>query len=157
MLFLLIMETPLTTNPRLDYFRAQIGNPAGYSPSPFGRWLGGVLQTVESGRIVLAYTVREDMTNPVGTLHGGVASGIMDDVAGMLVYTLGAENAYTSVNLTVDFLHSARINDVLTATAEVIRAGKNIVHVDVRIRADDGKIIAKCATNLIQTSFKLPF
>ena len=148
------METP---NPRLDFFRSQIGNKAGYSPSTFGRWLDGILRAIEPGRLVVEYTVREDMTNPVKTLHGGAASAIMDDMAGMLVYSLGGENAYTSVNLAVDFLHSARIGDVLTATAEVIRAGKNIVHVEVRIRAADGKIVAKCATNLIQTSVKLMF
>lgn len=151
------METPHSTNPRLDYFRAQIGNTTGYSPSPFGRWLKGTLRAIEPGRLVVDYIVREDMTNPVNTLHGGVASAIMDDMAGMLVYSLGAENAHTSVNLAVDFLHSARVDDVLTATAEVIRAGRNIVHVDVRIRATDGKLIAKCATNLIQTSLKLAF
>ncbi len=151
------METPQNSNRRLALFRAQLDKPAGYSPSPFGHWLGGILRAIEPGRLVVEYVVREDMTNPVKTLHGGAASAIMDDMAGMLVYSLGGENAYTSVNLTVDFLHSARIGDVLTATAEVIRAGKNIVHVDVRIRAADGKIIAKCATNLIQTSVKLPF
>ena len=151
------METPQVPNPRIDLFRAQIGKSAGYSPSAFGRWLNGTLQAIESGRLIVEYTVREDMTNPVGTLHGGVASAIMDDMAGMLVYSLGAENAFTSVNLVVDFLHSARIGDVLTATAEVIRAGRNIVHVEVRIRATDGKIVAKCTTNLIQTSVKLPF
>lgn len=151
------MKTPPSTNARRDLFRAQIGNPAGYSPSAFGRWLNGTLRAIESDQLTVEYVVREDMTNPIGTLHGGVASAIMDDMAGMLVYALGEENAFTSVNLVVDFLHSARIGAVLTATAEVIRKGKNIVHVEVRIRAADGKIIAKCTTNLIQTSVKLPF
>lgn len=151
------METPHKSNRRQELFRAQLGNSAGYSPSAFGRWLNGILRAIEPQRLVVEYTVREDMTNPVGTLHGGVASAIMDDMAGMLVYALGAENAHTSVNLAVDFLHSARVGDVLTATAEVIRVGRNIAHVEVRIRAVDGKIIAKCATNLIQTSVKLPF
>lgn len=151
------MENDSLRNSRLDFFRSQIGAIAGYSPSAFARWLNGTLRTVDPGRLVVEYVVREDMTNPVGTLHGGVASAIMDDMAGMLVFSLGRENAYTSVNLAVDFLHSARVGDLLTVTAELIRAGKNIVHAEVRIRAADGKIIAKCATNLIQTSVKLPF
>ena len=151
------METPPETNARRDLFRAQIGNPAGYSPSAFGRWLDGTLRAIEPNQLTVEYVVREDMTNPVGTLHGGVASAIMDDMAGMLVYSLGYPNAHTSVNLAVDFLHNARVGDVLTATAEVIRAGKNIVHAEVRIRAADGRIVAKCATNLIQTSVRLPF
>ena len=49
------------------------------------------------------------------------------------------------------------LGDLVTATAEVIRAGKNIIHCEGRIVAANGKIIAKCATNLIQTSVKLAF
>lgn len=145
------------TNLRIDFFRSQIDADMSQSISPFGRWLNGTLRVVDVGRMVADFEVREDMTNPAGVLHGGAASAILDELIGAMVFALGREYAYTSVNLTVDFLHSARIHTVLTATAEVIRAGKNIVHCEGRILAPDGKLIAKCATNLIQTSVKLPF
>ena len=145
-----------STNLRLEFFRSQIGRSTSGSIGPFGRWLNGTLRVADYGRIVVDYLVRDDMTNPAGVLHGGAAAGILDDVAGAAVFTLGRENAYTSVNLTVDFLHAARLGEVITATADVVRAGKNIVHCEARILAGDGKIIAKCATNLIQTSVKLP-
>ena len=144
------------TNPRLDFFRSQVGNDMSGSISPFGRWLKGTIRAAEYGRLVVDYTIREELTNPAGVLHGGVAAGILDDLIGATVFTLGREYAYTSVNLTIDFLHAARLGDVVTATAEIIRAGKNIVHGEGRIVSADGKIIAKCATNLIQTSVKLP-
>ncbi len=144
-----------SSNPRLDFFRSQIGQSMSTSISPFGRWLNGTLRAAEAGRLVADFTIREEMTNPAGVLHGGVASGILDELIGAMVFALGREYAYTSVNLTVDFLHAARLGDTVIATAEVVRAGKNIIHCEGRIVAYDGKIIAKCATNLIQTSFKL--
>lgn len=150
------MESEIS-NPRLDFFRSLIGQSTSNSPSPFGRWLHGTLQLAEPNRMVATYTVREEMTNPTGVLHGGAAASIMDDLVGMMVYALGREYAYTSVNLNVDFLNAARLDDEITATAEVVRAGKNIIHCEARITAADGKIIAKSATNLLQTSFKLPF
>ncbi len=125
------------------------------SISPVGRWLNGTLRAVEHGKLVVDYTVRTDMTNPAGVLHGGAAAAILDDLVGAMVFALGREYAYTSVNLNVDFLHAARLGDVVTVTAEVIRAGRNIIHCEGRIVATDGKIIAKCATNLIQTSIKI--
>lgn len=148
------MDNP--TNPRLDFFRSMIGHDMSSSISPFGRWLNGTIRAAEAGRLVADYTIRDEMTNPAGVLHGGAASGILDDLIGAMVFTLGREYAYTSVNLNVDFLHATRLGEVVTATAEVVRAGKNIIHCVGTITAADGKIIAKCATNLIQTSVKLP-
>lgn len=144
------------SNPRLDFLHSQIGCSMSNSPSPFGRWLNGTLREVAYGRLVADFEIRSEMTNPAKVLHGGAASAILDDLVGVMVYALGREYAYTSVNLTVDFLHAARLGEVVTATAEVVRAGKNIVHCEGRIVATDGKIVAKCATNLIQTSVKLP-
>ncbi|WP_461093420.1 PaaI family thioesterase [Spirosoma gilvum] len=145
------------SNPRLDFLRAQIGQPMVHSPSPFGRWLNGIIREVDYGRMVADFEIRENMTNPAKVLHGGAASAILDDLVGVMVYALGRDHAYTSVNLTVDFLHAAKLGDVVTGTVEVIRAGKNIIHCEGRIVATDGKIIAKCSTNLIQTSVKLTF
>ncbi|GAB3495919.1 hypothetical protein GCM10027341_13940 [Spirosoma knui] len=155
MLFLPSMNN--ASNPRLEFFQSLVGQDMSTSISPFGRWLNGTLRAVEVGRLVADYTIREDMTNPAGVLHGGAAAGILDDLIGAMVFTLGRENAFTSVNIAVDFLHAARIGEVVTATAEVVRAGKNIIHCEGRIVAADGKLIAKCATNLVQTSVKLPF
>ena len=142
-------------NHRLEFFRARIGQDMSESISPFGRWLNGTIRDVDYGRLVADFTIREDMTNPAGVLHGGAGAAILDDLIGAMVYSLGREYAYTSVNLTIDFLHAARLGERVTATAEVIREGKNIIHCEGRIVASTGKIIAKCATNLIQTSVKL--
>ena len=144
-----------TPNPRLDFFKSQINQDMSASISPVGRWLNGTIRAAELGRLVAEFVVRDELTNPAGVLHGGAASAMLDDLIGAMVFTLGREYAFTSVNLNVDFLNAARLGDTVTATAEVVRAGKNIIHCEGRIVAVDGKIIAKCATNLIQTSVRL--
>ena len=156
-LILFLPDMDNLINPRLDFFRSQIGRDMRDSISPFGRWLNGTIRVADYGRMVAEYMIRKEMTNPASVLHGGAASAILDDLVGATVFALGREYAYTSINLTVDFLHAARLGEIVTATAEVIRAGKNIVHCEGRIVATDGKIVAKCATNLIQTSLKLTF
>lgn len=134
-----------------------IGRDMSGSISPLGRWLNVTLHEVEEGRLVAGLVVREDLTNPAGLLHGGAACALLDDLIGAMVFTLNRENLYVSVNMNVDFLHAARLGDTVTITAEAIRAGRNIVHCEGRIVASDGKIIAKCSTNLVQTNTKLPF
>jgi acyl-coenzyme A thioesterase 13 len=144
-----------TSNPRLDFFKSQIDLDMSSSISPLGRWLNGTVREAEYGRLVAEYVIRDELVNPVGVLHGGIASAILDDLVGSVVFALGREYGFTSVNLNVDFLNAARLGDTVTATAEVVRAGKNIIHCEGRIVAADGKIIAKCATNLVQTSVRI--
>ncbi len=150
------MHDTAQTNLRLESFRTQIGIEPSTSISPLGRWLNGILRAVDYGHISMEFTVREDMTNPMGVLHGGSAAAIMDEVVGTMVFALGREYGYTSVNLNCDFLNAARLGVVLTANAKVIRAGRNIVHCECELVTDEGKIIAKCTSNLIQTSVRLP-
>ncbi len=141
---------------RLDLFKGYIGKQLNESPSAVTRWLGGVLAAVEAGYLSAHYVVRDDMTNPMKTLHGGVAAMIMDDLMGTMVYLLGAEYAHTSVNLNCDFLNPAPVGTELTGSAEVIRKGRNVVHCECRIVAGNGKLIAKSASNLISTGVRLP-
>ncbi len=149
------MQDTAQTNPRLEFFRTQIGNDLSNSTSPLGRWLNGIVRAVDYGHISIEFTVREDMTNPMAVLHGGSAAAILDEVVGMMVFALGREYGYTSVNLNCDFLNAARLGDVLTANAKVIRAGRNIIHCECELVTDEGKIIAKCTSNLIQTGVRL--
>ena len=146
----------VTENKRLLFLQKFIGEYMDQTPSPVGRWLNGRLTDIREGSMEVEFTVREDMTNPMGVLHGGIASTILDEVVGTMVYALGRDFAYVSVNLNCDFLHAARIGDVITAKAKVIRAGKNIVHVEGIITDPENRIIAKCTSNLIQTNLKLP-
>ena len=150
------MSDTAQTNPRLEFFRSQIGNDLSQSISPLGRWLNGIVRAMDYGRICVEFAIREDMTNPMGVLHGGSAAAMMDEVVGIMVFALGREYGYTSVNLNCDFLNAARLGDVLTANAKVVRAGRNIVHCECELVSTEGKIIAKCASNLIQTGIRLP-
>lgn len=145
----------MEVNARLAVFQSLIGQPMAQSPSGVGRWLDGTLLEVAEGRIVARYVVRADMVNPMQVLHGGAASAILDDLCGLTVFAMGREYGYTSVNLTVDFLNAARLGETIVAEADVIRAGRNIIHVEGKLTNADGKLIAKCSTNLIQTSVKL--
>lgn len=144
------------SNPRLNALLNETGKHLSTSISPVGRWLNGKLIDAKEGSLLVEFVVRQDMTNPMGVLHGGIAATILDDVVGMMVYVLGRDFAYTSVNLNCDFLHAARLGDVLLASGKVIRAGKNIIHVEGVITNQEDKIVAKCTSNLIQTSFKIP-
>lgn len=144
-----------TINNLLSALQSQVGHPFTNSISPLGCWLNGTIIAAEYGSLILGFTVRDEFTNPAGVLHGGAAAAMLDDAIGTIVFALGREYAYTSVNLSLDFLHAARKGEVVRVFADVVRAGKNIIYCEGRIEAADGRVIAKCTTNLIQTSVKI--
>jgi acyl-coenzyme A thioesterase 13 len=140
-------------NQVIEFFKSNIGKSFGdVSPSPFGRWLNGALTEVEEGSLTAEFIVRKDMCNPGGILHGGVATGIMDDLIGLTVFASGSQIFYATVNMNVDFLFSAKPNEKLIAKSKIVRMGKKIAHAEGEIRNEAGQIIAKCTTNLVATS-----
>lgn len=140
-------------NPALEFFKSNIGKTsAEVSPSPFGRWLNGTLTAVEEGSLTVEFIVRPEMCNPANILHGGIATSILDDVIGMTVFSMGNQIFYSTVNLNIDFLFAAKPNEKLTAKSKIVRMGKKIAHAEGEIRNEEGKIIAKCTTNLVATS-----
>jgi len=150
-------DSDLNENKRLVFLQKLVGSHLNENFSPVARWLNGRLIEVKEDLMKMEFIVREDMCNPIHLLHGGIAATILDDVVGTMVYAMGREYAYVSINLNCDFLHPAKSGDTLTVNAKVIRAGKTVVHVEGEIVGNDNLIIAKCTSNLTQTSMKLPF
>jgi acyl-coenzyme A thioesterase 13 len=141
------------SNPALAFFKNNIGKTsAEVSPSPFGRWLNGKLVDAEEGSLTMEFIVREDMCNPGGIMHGGVAIGMMDDLIGMTSFMMGSQVFYSTVNLNTDFLFSAKPNEKLIVKSKIVRMGKKIAHAEGEIRNEAGQIVAKCTTNLVATS-----
>jgi acyl-coenzyme A thioesterase 13 len=138
------------TNPILEQFKTMIGQPMG-SPSPIGKWLGGTLKVAEENLLEADYVVREDFLNPMGVMHGGVYAVMMDDLMGALVFSLNNDYFFTTVNLAIDYLSSAKLNETVSVKAEVIKEGKNIIHCESRLYNKEGKLLAKSISNLAKT------
>ena len=144
------------TNQVLDYFISNIGkNAVEMSLSPLGRWLNGKLIAVEEGSLTVEFVVREEMTNPGKILHGGVIASMLDDVMGMTVFSLGRENFYTTINLSIDYLLPAKVGDIIYVKSKVIRPGKTVINMECEARNSEHKIITKCTSNLVATGVKM--
>lgn len=123
------------------------------SPSPLGRWLNGTLLAVSEGTITVSFVIRDEMTNPAGIMHGGIAAAMMDEVIGMTTLTLGNEAFFAAASLNVDFLRPGRNGETIKVVAEIIRVGKTMVHVECRIYNETGKLISKATSNMVKTNF----
>lgn len=144
-----------TENKRLVFFKKLVGQKLDKTPSMAGNWLAGTLLEVEEGKIKVVYTITPEMCNPAKTLHGGVASLMMDDVIGMGNFLVGSDYLMTSINLNVDFLSAAQIGEQMEVSATLLRAGSNLNHWEATITKKSGKLVAKASSNMIKTHIKL--
>jgi acyl-coenzyme A thioesterase 13 len=139
-------------NKILELFKQNIGKSFA-SPSPVGKWLDGILLEAEEGYLAAEYTVRPDFANPMGVMHGGIYGVMMDDLMGALVFSLNNEFLFTTVNLNIDYLSSAKIGEKVIVKGTVIKAGKNIVHCECKLYNTEGKLLTKSCSNLAKTHF----
>ncbi|MNT21172.1 Thioesterase superfamily protein [compost metagenome] len=91
------------------------------------------------------------MTNPFGTLHGGVTAAIMDDAIGASLITYGEPNFYITVNLAIDYFGTAKEGDIITAETFITKKGKQITNASCEIWNNNRtKLLAKGCSNLIK-------
>lgn len=137
------------SNPVLSFLKTLEGKELKDSPSPVTVWLKSRLIGVDEGKALVEYHIRKEMTNPLGTLQGGILTAMMDDALGVAVYSLGKDRLYTTVNFAVDFLESVTENDLVLISAEIVRAGSTIVNVKIRAKDESGKLLANATSNLV--------
>lgn len=138
-----------------QFLKDRIGKEVTDSPSPFMSWLKPVMVEVIEGSLTFQYTLRHEMTNPFGTLHGGIIAAMIDDAIGATLISYGEPNFYVSINLVVDYLASAREGDVILAQTAITKKGNQVVNAQCEVwNADKSKLIAKGYTNLLKTEIK---
>ena len=141
-------------NKTVEFFKSQIGKVIEHSPSAVGMWLKPVLKEVNEGKLTAEFIVRKEMTNPANMLHGGIIALISDEMIGASIATLEMPDFFPSVNLHTDFLYGAKLGETITAKAEIIRKGKNIINTECKIYNSNNKIIAKSTSNSIKSGSK---
>lgn len=145
-------------NKRLKHLQSFIGKQFTESPSPFAHWLNGKVISVDEKSIAFQFLVRKDMTNPVGMLHGGVTSGMIDDCVGVNFFILALDYFYPTINLNVEFFNPALEGETVIVKTQVVKQGKAIINIkaDV-INETTQKLVAQATSNLIVSNIKIPF
>jgi uncharacterized protein (TIGR00369 family) len=118
---------------------------ARYESAPYNRALGLRVLEATPDLVRLGLPFADANSNPGGALHGGVAASLVL-VGGALVAEAGAEQGAgyegTTVDATITYL-AAAINEGVVVAARPLRRGKELTFVEVDVRTDAGKAIAR--------------
>lgn len=142
------------TNPRVELLSKMIGVSPDYWPIPIPKWLRMELVEVTEGAATVKTVVQPEWLNPLGIMHGGILVTLMDEMMGLCGYTLNNPQGYATINLTADFLKSAKQGDTIIAKGKVIKKGMQIIHAESTIENTKGEIIAKSTSNLLAINKK---
>lgn len=109
----------------------------GRAPRPgVATLLGMTMESVEAGAVTFGLTPRPELSNPLGTVHGGMITTLLDSAMGCAVHSvLPAGVGYTTVELKVNFVRPILLD------AGPVRAEGTVIHVGSRLATAEGRVV----------------
>lgn len=106
---------------------------------------------VEKGRVVFAGQPSEEFYNPLGTVHGGWPSTLLDSCMGCAIHTtLAAPANYTTLELKVNFIRPIFAETgIVRAEGTVVHSGRRTATAEGRLVDEAGKLYAHGSTTCI--------
>ncbi|ADL45845.1 PaaI family thioesterase [Micromonospora aurantiaca] len=110
----------------------------------------------EEGRVAVELLPQEFHYNPLGTVHGGVISTLLDTAAACAVHTtLPAGVGYTSLDLNVKFLRPVTVDTgTLRCEGTVLQRGRRTALAEARLTDPAGRLVAHATSTCL--IFPLP-
>ena len=120
-------------------------------PPPIAETIGLVDFAGEVGSIRVSLDPELRHYNPLGSVHGGVISTLLDTAAGCTVHsTLAPGELYTSLDLSVKFLRPATVDSGrLTATGRLLQRGRRTALAEAELRDGLGKLVAHATSSCL--------
>jgi uncharacterized protein (TIGR00369 family) len=111
-------------------------------PPPIAQTLEFKPLSLEKGRVVFEFEPKEFHYNPIGSVHGGVISTVLDTVLGCaLQSTLSKGVAYTTLELKVNFIKAVTHNiGILKAEGRLIHLGRSTALVEADLKDQTGRL-----------------
>lgn len=118
-------------------------------PAPIVETLGMENFGGERGAIHVELVPRPGHYNPLGTVHGGVISTLLDTAAACSVHsTLAVGEGYTSLDLTVKFLRPVTLDSGrLRAEGRVISRGRRTALAEAQLFDAAGRQVAHATSS----------
>jgi acyl-CoA thioesterase len=89
----------------------------------FSQWLGIEIKEIKEGYSKIQMTVRSEMINGFGIVHGGVAFSLADSA---FAFACNNRNVLSvALDTAINFLKPVHVGDVLTAEAKELHNGKS--------------------------------
>ena len=106
---------------------------------------------IEKGSVTFVFNPQEFHYNPIGTVHGGVITTVLDSAMGCTLHSLlPAGTGYTTLELKVNFLKAVTMQSgQLNATGKVIHAGSRTALIEAQLTDSSGTVYAHAVSTCL--------
>jgi acyl-CoA thioesterase len=107
----------------------------------FSQWLGIEVLEVSEGQSKIKMTVRPEMVNGFGIVHGGIAFSLADSA---FAFACNNRNVLSvALDTSINFIKPVQVGDVLVAEAQELHNGKNTGLYHIEIHNQNNHLIAQ--------------
>jgi acyl-CoA thioesterase len=106
----------------------------------FSKWLGISVLDIKDGYSKIQMTVRSEMINGLGTVHGGIAFSFADSA---FAFACNNRNILSvALDTSINFIKTIFVGDILTAEAKEIHNGRSTGLYHVTITNQNEHVVA---------------
>ena len=119
----------------------------------FSQWLGIEIVEIKEGYSKIKMTVRKEMINGFGIVHGGIAFSLADSA-----FAFACNNRNTlsvALDTAINFIKPVHVDDVLTAEAKELHNGKSTGLYHITITNQKEHVVAVFKGTCFRTDKKL--
>ena len=98
--------------------------------------------------LIVSFRVREDQTNPVGSLQGGILASFFDDTFGPLAFRT-MRKPCVSIDMTVNFIRQARQGEAVVVRAEFKSRSRTLLQLYGEAYNGKNKLVATATSNMM--------
>lgn len=119
-----------------------------YPAPPIGEHFDFGLAEVENGRVIFEGRPSGKFYNPLGTIHGGFITTLLDSAMACAIHTtLDAGKGSTSIEIKVNFVRPIfEKTGTLRAVGETVNVGRQIASAEGKLLDENGKLYAHGTT-----------
>jgi uncharacterized protein (TIGR00369 family) len=133
----------------IDVLRAIAGGDL--PPPPVARLIGLEVDQVSEGLVTFAFEPAEYHYSPLGTVHGGILTTVLDSAMGCAVHSrLRAGIGYTTLELKVSFLRPVRMTTGrVRGEGKVVHLGGRVATAEAHLVDADGELYAHATSTCL--------
>jgi len=106
----------------------------------FSQWLGIKVMEIKEGYSKITMTIRKEMINGLGIIHGGVAFSMADSA---FAFACNNRNVLSvALDTSINFLKPVHVDDVLIAEAKELHNGKSTGLYHITITNQHNNVVA---------------
>lgn len=119
---------------------------------PYAHLLGIEVGEITPGAATLHLTVRDELRQNRGVVHGGATASLIDTASAFAILTiLEPEETTTTIDLTIHYLRPLT-GGRATASATVRRAGRRVITVSIDVMDETQTLVATGITSYLRLS-----